>query len=108
LIGTPINPSYAGHVVVLEDVGEPWYRCDRSLTHLLVATDLRQAKAVVLGTFIDCEEGTSTRLAERLIAAGVPCLRDAPVGHGVANHAFVWGERATFAEGTLTLTGGCA
>jgi muramoyltetrapeptide carboxypeptidase len=108
LIGTPLSPSFAGHVAVLEDIGEPWYRCDRSLTHLLAATDLAQSKAVVLGTFIDCEEGTSTRLAERLVGLGIPCLTNAPVGHGIVNHAFIWGETTNFSKGTLTLTGACA
>ncbi len=105
LIGTSVQPLFADHVVVLEDIAEPWYRCDRAMTHLLAATDLPEAKAVILGEFIDCEEGTSARLASRLIDLGIPCLTDAPVGHGPANQAFVWGEQALFEGGTLTLTG---
>ena len=105
LIGTSINPTYAGHMVVIEDIGEPWYRCDRSLTHLFAATDIGRAAAIVFGEFIDCEEGTVERLSKRIINLGIPCLTGAPVGHGPTNHAFVWGERTSFSQGILTLSG---
>lgn len=105
LIGTNLCPSFGGHVVVLEEISEPWYRCDRALTHLLTATDLDQAQVVVLGDFIDCEDGTTRRLTERLVDLGIPCLTGAPVGHGEVNHAFIWGEKTSFQEGVLTLFG---
>jgi muramoyltetrapeptide carboxypeptidase len=105
LIGTSLAPRYAGRVVVLEDVGEPWYRCDRALTHLLSASDLSEAQAIILGDFHHCEAATVDRLRARVLALGVPCLAGAPVGHGVTNHAFVWGERVHYDGAQLTLTG---
>jgi muramoyltetrapeptide carboxypeptidase len=105
LIGGAVEPQFAGRIVVLEDIGEPWYRCDRALTHLLSATDLSAAAAVVLGEFHDCEAGVSTQLAARLEASDIPCLRGAPVGHGSANQAFIWGESARLEAGGLHLLG---
>jgi len=105
LIGTSIEPTFAGKVVVLEEVGEPWYRCDRALTHLLRTTDLNQAKAIVFGEFVDCEQGALEQLVKRVRDLDIIGLTGAPVGHGSANHAFVWGERVVFEAGCLTLTG---
>ena len=105
LIGTPLAPRYAGSVVVLEDVGEPWYRCDRALTHLFSATDLGQAQAIIFGDFHTCEAATVDRLRARVLSLGLPCLEGAPVGHGPTNHAFVWGERAHYDGVHLVLSG---
>lgn len=105
LIGTAIQPEYKGKVVVLEEVGEPWYRCDRALTHLLASTDLNQARAIVFGAFVNCGQGALERLVKRVQGLGLKALSGAPVGHGSANQAFVWGERAVYEQGTLTLTG---
>lgn len=105
LVGRPDAPHYKDRIVVLEDVGEPWYRCDRALTHLFSASDLLSAKALVFGSFEDCEPGTVERLTERCRALDITCLSDAPVGHGAANHCFIWGERAFYSEGVLQLCG---
>jgi len=94
LVGTPEAPSYAGRVVVIEEVAEPWYRCDRSMTQLLTGTDLREAAAVIFGEFHDCPDGVGEALSERLRGLGLSVLCGAPVGHGAANQAFVWGEMA--------------
>ena len=74
LIGTLNQVSFAGRVVVLEEVGEPWYRSDRALTHLLNATDL-PAGAVVWGEFVDCEEGSVTRFSGGCRRLGYPVGR---------------------------------
>ena len=105
LIGTPVQPKFKGQVVVLEEVGEPWYRCDRALTHLLASTDLDEARAIVFGAFVNCDEGALKRLVKRVQGLGLAVLSGAPVGHGSANQAFVWGERIVYEHGTLTLTG---
>jgi muramoyltetrapeptide carboxypeptidase len=105
LIGGGLEPQFAGRIVVLEDTGEPWYRCDRALTHLLSATDLSAAAAVVLGEFHHCDVGVAEQLAARLEAIDIPCLHGAPVGHGAANQAFIWGESARLEAGGLHLLG---
>ena len=95
LLGTQHCPQFAGHYVVLEDVGEAHYRLDRALNHLLRASDLSQAKGIILGHFVHCPEGAAP-LMERLVRAHqIPCWTHAPVGHGHENHAFIWGEQAS-------------
>jgi muramoyltetrapeptide carboxypeptidase len=107
LIGVDYQPSFAGKIVVLEDVGEPLYRLDRALNHLLVSTDLSRAAAIVLGRFVDCAEGAAEQLAEVLKRRKIPVFSGAPVGHGPTNHAFWWGERARLdgGAGRLELSG---
>ena len=63
------------------------------------------AAAVILGEFYDCEAGVSEQLAARLKAIDIPCLQGAPVGHGTANQAFVWGEVGRLETGGLQLVG---
>jgi muramoyltetrapeptide carboxypeptidase len=105
LVGRSDAPHYKDSVVVLEEVGEPWYRCDRALTHLFSASDLMSAKALVFGSFEGCEAGTVERLIERCRDSKMTCLSGAPVGHGAANHCFIWGETARYAQGDLQLCG---
>jgi muramoyltetrapeptide carboxypeptidase len=107
MIGTDYEPSFDGKIVVLEDVGEPMYRLDRSLNHLLVSSDLGRAAAVLLGTFIDCPSDASAQLAVELRQRKVPVFTGAPVGHGATNHAFWWGEavRLDGPAGRLELSG---
>ena len=105
LIGTDLQPRFSGHIVILEDIGEPWYRCDRALTHLLQTTDLAAAAAVVFGEFLDCETATAERLAARLDGLGIICAGGAPVGHGAANQAFIWGEFGELTGDRLLLSG---
>ena len=105
LIGSEFQPKFARHIVVLEEVGEPWYRCDRALSHLLGATDFGAVSAVVLGDFHDCEAGVAEQLSDRLNAMNIPCLIGAPVGHDAANHAFIWGEMARLDSSGIELLG---
>ena len=39
LLGTPLQPDLAGHVLMLEEVGEAMYRIDRSLFHITSNAD---------------------------------------------------------------------
>lgn len=55
LVGSPYAPSYAGHIVYLEDIGEKPYRIDRLITQMKQGSDLWEAAAIVLGVFNDCE-----------------------------------------------------
>jgi muramoyltetrapeptide carboxypeptidase len=107
MIGTEYEPSFRGKIVVLEDVGEPMYRLDRALNHLLVSSDLGRASAVLLGTFVDCPKDASERLFVELKNRKVPVFTGAPVGHGATNHAFWWGEsvRLDGSAGRLELSG---
>ena len=67
LIGTEYLPSFENKVVFIEDVAEAPYKIDRMLTHLLTATDLKNAEAVIFGTFYKCEQKENTLTVEQII-----------------------------------------
>ncbi len=54
LIGTEYLPTFSDKVVFIEEIAEPPYKIDRMLTHLLMATDLNKAEAVIFGRFNKC------------------------------------------------------
>ncbi len=55
LIGTGYLPPLRNKVVFIEEIAEPPYKIDRMITHLLMATDLSRAGAIILGIFNKCE-----------------------------------------------------
>ncbi len=56
LAGTPYQPSAAGKILFFEDLGEPYYRIDRVVTHLAQACMFDGAAAIVLGDFCNCKD----------------------------------------------------
>lgn len=54
-IGTQFMPSLRGAILVLEEVGEYPYRVDRMLAQLVNAGVLKNAAALLLGQFTECE-----------------------------------------------------
>jgi muramoyltetrapeptide carboxypeptidase len=79
----------------LEDVTERPYRIDRMLTSLLPW--LRRAKAIIFGSFTQCEPGPDGVTVDDVIAdlrarlPRVPIGVNAPFGHGEVNVPFVLG-----------------
>ena len=69
--GTPFAPSFAGSLVVLEDVDEPIYRLDRMLTHLHLSGILRGARGLVFGPFGEVASDLSGGCADDGSWAGV-------------------------------------
>lgn len=55
LIGTDYIYKFENNIVFIEEIAEPPYKIDRMLTHLLMATDLKKAAAIVFGKFNKCE-----------------------------------------------------
>ncbi len=55
LIGTEYLYPFKNNIVFIEEVAEPPYKIDRMLNHLLMATDLKDAAAIVFGKFYKCE-----------------------------------------------------
>ena len=86
-LGTPYEIDTRGAVLFLEDIGEPPYRIDRMLTHLSHAGKLEGLAAVVLGSFLKCddEENPGEVLAifdEILGPLGIPVVAGFDAGHG--------------------------
>lgn len=100
--GTPEQLDASGCILVLEEIGEPAYRIDRMLQQLHSAGVFDGVVGIVLGEFVDCRVPANADhtlddvLMDQLGRLGIPILAEAPIGHGSANHAFVWGDQAAF------------
>jgi muramoyltetrapeptide carboxypeptidase len=84
-LGTPFSPRYEGALLVLEEVGEPWYRVDRMLTQLRNAGVLERAGGVVFGQFTDCRPGGPGRpsLTGKQVVEEVTGWMEGPVVEGL-------------------------
>ena len=49
LLGTPLQPDLAGHVLMLEEVDEAMYRIDRSLFHITSNAEIQRVSGLMLG-----------------------------------------------------------
>jgi muramoyltetrapeptide carboxypeptidase len=84
--GTPWALRGRDRVIVIEDVNEPDYRIDRSLTQLRLAGCLDGAAGIVFGGFnwTEPERGGTPVvdvLRERTAGLGIPVLAGLPFGH---------------------------
>ncbi|HET7788995.1 MAG TPA: LD-carboxypeptidase [Myxococcales bacterium] len=94
MCGTPLQPSFRGCIVLLEDLNEPPYRLDRLLTQLLLSGALDGARAFVVGDLSAPGEDPANReetVAERLLTLGVPVVFGAPFGHAGRNQPVAFG-----------------
>ncbi|GAA1667382.1 LD-carboxypeptidase [Nonomuraea maheshkhaliensis] len=81
MCGTRWQPSFAGGIAFLEDVGEEPYRIDRMLTQLLQAGVFDGVRGIALGSWVGCGDPYPV-LEDRLASLGVPVVAGLPVGHG--------------------------
>jgi muramoyltetrapeptide carboxypeptidase len=94
LCGTPLQPSFNGCVVLLEDLNEPPYRLDRLCTQLLQSGAFEGAKGIVVGDLFgigETSEGRNEVLAERFEPLGIPLVFGAPFGHAGRNQPVALG-----------------
>ena len=99
LLGTPLQPDLAGHVLMLEEVGEALYRIDRSLFHITSNPGIRRVAGIKLGR---CSAITPNDPAfgmdEEEIArdwcrrSGIAWLGRADIGHDVGNKIVPFGS----------------
>lgn len=106
--GTPagfVAPPDA--LVVLEDVGEPYYRLERALWQLVHAGAFDRASAICLGTFEGCtpygDASLEAIFAEVLRPLGLPLFSGLPVGHGLHNRPWRYGTRGRITAHQLEL-----
>lgn len=105
LIGTPFLPSFKGKLLFMEEKGEPLYRIDRMLTHLLLSGELEKCAGLMLGTFEGCGDPGSVidLVTDRCSMLKMPILAGLPVGHGEHNVPLPIGVRAVLDTGTMGL-----
>jgi muramoyltetrapeptide carboxypeptidase len=98
LLGTPWAPDLAGHVLMLEEVGEYMYRIDRALFHVTSDPMIRRIAGLKLGRcsdipendpdFVRTEEDVAREWCER---SGIAWLGRADIGHDVDNKVVPFG-----------------
>ncbi|WP_299235721.1 LD-carboxypeptidase [uncultured Halomonas sp.] len=108
LTGTPAAfQAPPGALVILEDVGEPWYRLERALWQLVQGGALDRAAAVCLGTFEGCppwgDECLEAILAATLAPLGIPLYHGLPMGHGLHNRPWRYGASGRIHQGRLSV-----
>jgi muramoyltetrapeptide carboxypeptidase len=99
LIGTPLQPDLAGHVLMLEEVSEYMYRIDRSLFHITSNPRIRHVAGLRLGRcslvpdndppFGRTEEAVARDWCAR---SGIAYLGRADIGHDAGNRIVPFGR----------------
>ncbi|AUG77323.1 peptidase U61 [Kitasatospora sp. MMS16-BH015] len=85
--GTPTaRPSFAGMILLLEDIGEHPYQLDRILTQLIRTGALDGVRGIALGSWEGCGTPSEVRalMKECLAPLGVPVIWELGFGHGPA------------------------
>jgi len=97
LAGTPYQPDFRGHILMLEDVGEQPYRIDRMLTHMRLAGCFEGIAGLALGSFKDCGELDQIYgiFDEVFLGDAIPILGGFEIGHDEPNLTVPLGVRAT-------------
>lgn len=98
LIGTPLQPDLAGHVLMLEEVSEYMYRIDRSLFHVTGNPAIRKVAGIRLGrcSAIPANDPDFGRTEVEVVqhwcnVSGIPYLGRADIGHDVGNKIVPFG-----------------
>ncbi|RYL29282.1 S66 peptidase family protein [Acinetobacter piscicola] len=95
-------------MLLLEDVGEPYYRIERALTQLLQSLDLSNLKALVLGDFYACPQKNVPQsigeiVAEHLEPLNIPLYQCDWFGHGASNQPFWIGKNGNISASQLII-----
>lgn len=98
LLGTPLEPDLAGHVLLLEDVAEHSYRTDRAMFHITSQPALRKVAGIRLGRVSDVppndpDFGVEAEEIARFWCerGGIPYLGRADIGHDAGNKVVPFG-----------------
>ncbi len=104
LMGTPLEPSFDGCILLLEDINEPLYRVDRMLTQFRLAGKLAGVKGVLLGEFTGLNDPEKLwELVLESVPPRVPVWGNMPAGHGADNHTWPLGATARMERRGLVL-----
>lgn len=100
LLGTPLQPDLAGHVLMLEEVSEHMYRIDRALFHITANPGIRAVAGIRIGRCSlipenDPDFGETEEEVARFWCArsGISYLGRADIGHDAQNRVVPFGKR---------------
>jgi muramoyltetrapeptide carboxypeptidase len=98
IVGTPLQPDLAGHVLMLEEVSEYMYRIDRMLFHITSNEEIRRVAGLRLGRCSDIPDndpdfGMTDEAVVRYWCArsAIPWLGRADIGHDAENKVVPYG-----------------
>ncbi len=98
MLGTPLEPDFTGHVLMIEEVSEHLYAIDRALFHITSSPNVRRASGIMLGRVSDIPENDIPfgEEAEDMVKywcarAGIPYLGRADIGHDPDNRIVPFG-----------------
>ena len=95
-------------VLLIEDVGEPYYRIERSLIQLLQSIDTSNLKAFILGDFYQCPQKNVPQsiaeiIKEHLDRLDIPLYQCEWFGHGTMNRPFWIGKQGKIMDSQLVI-----
>jgi muramoyltetrapeptide carboxypeptidase len=100
LLGTPLEPDFAGMDLLIEEVSEQLYRIDRTMFHVTASPNVRRARRIRLGRVSDIlandpEFGRDEAaiVEEWCSRAGIPYGGRADIGHDAGNRVVPFGVR---------------
>jgi len=98
LLGTPLEPDFADHILLIEEVSEHLYAIDRALFHLAANPAIRRVAGLRLGRVGDILPNDPAFGADARTVVGswcerygIPYLGDADIGHDSANKVVPFG-----------------
>lgn len=103
MAGSPQQLDGEGKLLLIEDIGEHYYKVDRMLYTLKQSGQLQGVKGVVVGNFTDMEDTTrpfGQSLQEIIKAhfpADIPIAFECPIGHETINFPVILGKTYTLA-----------
>jgi len=100
LLGTPLEPDFAGVDLLIEEVSEQLYRIDRAMFHVTASANVRGVARLRLGRVSDIVAnapafaGDEAAIVEHWCGrAGIPYAGRADIGHDAANRVVPFGLR---------------
>lgn len=100
LLGTQLEPDFAGVDLMIEEVSEQLYRIDRTLFHVTASPNIRRAARIRLGRVSDIlandpEFGRDEAaiVEEWCARSGIPYGGRADIGHDAENRIVPFGSR---------------
>lgn len=94
---TPLEPPYAGSVLLLEDIGEKPYQIDRMLQNLRIGGALSRLSGLIVGQFTDTEEDPDMHatiyelIADAVKEYNYPVCFNFSAGHITDNYPLLMG-----------------
>ena len=80
LLGTPLEPDFAGADLLIEEVSEHHYRIDRLMFHVTASANVRGAARIRLGRVSDIPENDPEFGSDEAAIVADWC---APIGHRI-------------------------